>query len=108
MNVKSVKRAIGLAVAAAGTCGAMMLAPAVANAATAQPAHPQAASDVWVPGSGWFSGDPSDALRMAPAPSGYGIPVYVTNPYINTQNYASPVAADPTGSGLLGLLGIDL
>ena len=39
MNVKSLKRAFGLAAAAAGTSGAMMLAPGVASAATAHPAH---------------------------------------------------------------------
>jgi hypothetical protein len=44
MNVTSVKQAFGLAAAAVGTAGAMMLAPAVANAATAQPAHVQAVS----------------------------------------------------------------
>ena len=46
MNVTSVKQAFGLAAAAVGTSGAMMLAPAVANAATAQPAHVQAVSHV--------------------------------------------------------------
>jgi hypothetical protein len=43
MNAKSVKRALGLAAAAVGTSGAMMLAPAAANAATAHPAHVQTA-----------------------------------------------------------------
>ena len=46
MNAKSVKRALGLAVAVASTGGAMTLAPAVANAATACPAHVQTASHV--------------------------------------------------------------
>jgi hypothetical protein len=59
MNAKSVKRTIGLAAAAASTSGAMMLAPTVANAATAHPAHMQTASNVskasyglWGPGAG--------------------------------------------------------
>jgi hypothetical protein len=46
MKAKSVKRAFGLAAAAAGTSGTMMLAPAVANAAAAHPAHVQTASYV--------------------------------------------------------------
>ena len=53
MNVTSVKRAFALAAAAAGTGGAMMLAPAVANAATAQPAHMQTVSSVSSPSWGW-------------------------------------------------------
>jgi hypothetical protein len=44
MNAKSVKRALGLATAAVSTAGTMMLAPAVANAATAHPAHAQTVS----------------------------------------------------------------
>jgi hypothetical protein len=44
MKVTSVKRAFGLAAAAVGASGAMMLAPAVANAATAHPAHAQTVS----------------------------------------------------------------
>ena len=40
------RRAIGLAAAAASTSGAMMLAPDAANAATAQSAHLQTASNV--------------------------------------------------------------
>jgi hypothetical protein len=46
MNVKSVKQTFGLAAAAVGASGAMMLAPTVANAATAHPAHVQAVSNV--------------------------------------------------------------
>ena len=60
MNAKSLKRALGLAAAAAGTSGTMMLAPAVANAATAHPAHAQTATSVskanhagWGWGWGW-------------------------------------------------------
>ena len=60
MNAKSVKRALGLAAAAASTSGAMMLAPTVANAATAHPAHAQTVSNVskanwggWGWGWGW-------------------------------------------------------
>jgi hypothetical protein len=41
MNAKSVKRALGFAAAAASTTGMMMLAPTMANAATAHPAHMQ-------------------------------------------------------------------
>jgi hypothetical protein len=44
MNAKSLKRALGLAVAAVSTSGTMMLAPGVANAATAHPAHTQTVS----------------------------------------------------------------
>jgi hypothetical protein len=44
MNAKSLKRALGLAAAAASTSGTMMLAPAAANAATAHPAHTQTVS----------------------------------------------------------------
>jgi hypothetical protein len=39
MNAKSLKRALGLTVAAVSTSGTMMLAPMAANAATARPAH---------------------------------------------------------------------
>ena len=46
MKVTSVKRALGLATAAVGTSGAMMLAPTMANAATAHPAHAQTVSTV--------------------------------------------------------------
>jgi hypothetical protein len=46
MNVTSVKRAFALAATTVGTGGAMMLAPAMANAATAHPAHVQAVSNV--------------------------------------------------------------
>jgi hypothetical protein len=46
MRAKSVKRVLGLAVAAVSTSGTMMFAPAVANAATAHPAHAQAVSNV--------------------------------------------------------------
>jgi hypothetical protein len=46
MKAKSLKRAFGLAAAAVSTSGAMMLAPSVANAATAHPAHVQTASYV--------------------------------------------------------------
>jgi hypothetical protein len=46
MNVKSVKRTFGLAATAVGASGAMMLAPAVANAATAQPTHVQTVNNV--------------------------------------------------------------
>jgi hypothetical protein len=46
MNAKSLKRALGLAVAAVSTSGTMMLAPGVANAATAHPAHTQTVSTV--------------------------------------------------------------
>jgi len=61
MNAKSVKRAFGLAAAAVGTSGAMMLAPAAANAATAHPAHVQTVSNVskasgWWPGGGYGEG----------------------------------------------------
>ena len=45
MKITSVKRMIRLAVAAVSTSG-VMLAPAVANAATAHPAHAQAASHI--------------------------------------------------------------
>ena len=45
MNTTSMKRALGLAAAAASTSGAMMLTPAVANAATAHPAHVQTVSN---------------------------------------------------------------
>jgi hypothetical protein len=45
MKTTSVKRIIGLAIAAVSTSGAM-LAPTVANAATAHPAHPQTAPHV--------------------------------------------------------------
>jgi hypothetical protein len=53
MNAKSVKRAIGLAAAAASTSGALMLTLAVANAATAQPAHVQTVSNVARASCGW-------------------------------------------------------
>jgi hypothetical protein len=43
MHGKSVRRALWLAVPAAAATGIMMLAPAAANAATAHPAHAQAA-----------------------------------------------------------------
>jgi type IV secretory pathway TrbL component len=46
MNTKSMKQTLGLAAAAVGTSGAMMLAPAAANAATAHPAHTQTVSTV--------------------------------------------------------------
>jgi hypothetical protein len=58
MKTKSVKWAFGLAAAAVSTSGAMMLAPAMANAATAYPAHMQTASNVSQASSGWY-GDPS-------------------------------------------------
>jgi hypothetical protein len=45
MKAKSMKRAFGLAAAAVSTSGAMMLAPAAANAATTHPAHVQTVSD---------------------------------------------------------------
>jgi hypothetical protein len=54
MNAKSVKRAFGLTAAAVGTSGAMMLAPAVANAATAYPAHVQTVSNVSKASGGGF------------------------------------------------------
>jgi hypothetical protein len=44
MNAKSLKRALGLAVAAVSTSGTMMLAPGVVNAAMAHPAHTQTVS----------------------------------------------------------------
>ena len=44
MSTKSLKRALGLAAAAVSTSGTMMLAPGVANAATARPAHTQTVS----------------------------------------------------------------
>jgi hypothetical protein len=57
MNVKSVKRAFGLAASAVGASGAMILVPTVANAATA---HPQTASNIsrtsWGWGGGWGGG----------------------------------------------------
>jgi hypothetical protein len=53
MNATSVKRAIGLAAAAASTSGAMMLTPAVANAATAHPAQMQTVSNVSRASCGW-------------------------------------------------------
>jgi len=53
MNAKSVKRAFGLAAVAVGGSGAMMLAPAVANAATAHPAHAQTVSNVSRASGGW-------------------------------------------------------
>ena len=46
MKATSVKRAFGLAAAAVSTSGAMMFAPAAANAATAHPAHAQTVSSV--------------------------------------------------------------
>jgi hypothetical protein len=46
MKATSVKRAFGLAAAAVSTSGAMMLAPAMANAATAHPAHAQTVTTV--------------------------------------------------------------
>ena len=57
MNVKSVKRAFGLAASAVATTGLMMLTAAAANAATAHPAHVQTVSNVSqasgiLPGSG--------------------------------------------------------
>jgi hypothetical protein len=55
MNVTSVKRAFALAATTVGTGGAMMLAPAMANAATAHPAHVQAVSHVSK--ASWFSPD---------------------------------------------------
>jgi hypothetical protein len=56
MNAKSVKRTFGLAAAAVGGSAAMMLAPAVANAATAHPAHAQTVSNVSRASGGWSSG----------------------------------------------------
>jgi hypothetical protein len=53
MNAKSVKRVFGLAATAAGTGGAMMLAPTVANAATAHPAHAQTVNNVSKVSDGW-------------------------------------------------------
>jgi hypothetical protein len=44
MKAKSLKRAFGLAAAAMSTGGMMMLAPTMANAATAHPAHVQTVS----------------------------------------------------------------
>jgi hypothetical protein len=44
MNAKSAKRVFGLAASAVGTSGLMMLAPTMANAATAHSAHAQTVS----------------------------------------------------------------
>ena len=46
MNVKSAKRAIGLAASAVASTVMMMLAPAVANAATSSPVHVRTVSNV--------------------------------------------------------------
>jgi hypothetical protein len=73
MKAKSVKWVFGLAAVAVGTSGAMMLAPAAANAATAHPAHMQTASNVskalrgghnWYGPGGDYTGGPSMGNSM--------------------------------------------
>ena len=75
MNAKSVKRAFGLAAAAVGTSGAMMLAPAAANAATAHPAHVQTArtaSYVLDASYGWGGGGGYGGFRSYGYGYGFG------------------------------------
>jgi hypothetical protein len=68
MQAKSVKRAFGLTAAVVSTSGAMMLAPTVANAATAHPAHVQTASNVSTASYGHGGGHGDQGYRHPKCP----------------------------------------
>jgi hypothetical protein len=87
MNVTSVKQAFGLAASAVGAIGMIILAPTMASAATAQPAHAQTVSNIakasdgwWNPGvDGWWNPGADAPAASDPATPAQRMPLTQTN-----------------------------